>query len=143
MSYRDDFREGQRGYYWTLPRVVLAATVGIALVGGAAWVVNLSSQPAKVLSKTFDADNIIQNYEYFHTAHGNFLARTAQVKQFKQFLSQEGDNQEKSRLRIEMAAVQQSCRDLARRYNANSTMVNKGIFKGQSAPETLNAEVCE
>lgn len=143
MSYRDTFREGQRQYYWTLPRVIIAGTITATLIGGAVWFVSITSQPGRVISKTFDADNVIQNYEYYHDANGNFIAKTAQVRQFREMVKQETDPQEKSRLRIEMAAIQQSCRDLAQRYNANSQKANRAIFKGGRVPEQLYMGDCE
>lgn len=142
-DYRKQYREAEREAYWTAPRLILALVVLTLALGSIGWIIGIISQPARILSKTLDADNVIQNYEWFHDANGNFMARSAQVRQFKQLGAQETDAQEKGRLRIEMAAIQQSCRELARRYNANATKVNRSIFRGQSAPEMLNAGECE
>lgn len=142
-EYRHEFREFQSEGYWTLPRIVIFIVVAIILLGTSGWVINLLSQPARVITKTFDADNMITNYEYYRDAHGNFQARTSQVRQFKKMLIDEPDLQERSRLRIETAAIQQSCRDLARRYNANAAKINRSIFMGTNVPYNLNAEDCE
>lgn len=143
MSYRSDFREAQREYYWSAPRIAVGLLFGLVLLGGLGWVVNIASQPARIVSKTFDADNVIHNYEWYHDVNGNFLARLSQIKQFKGLVASEADAQEKGRLRMEMAAMQQSCRELARRYNANSDKVNRGLFRGNSLPEHLNSGDCE
>lgn len=142
-EYRKEFREAQSEYYWSLPRVVVAIFAALVLLGGVGWVYNIVSQPARVVSKTLDADNIINNYEWFHDANGNYLARIAQIKQFKALNANETDQQERSRLRIEMAAIQQSCRDLSRRYNANAAKMNRGIFRERSLPDQLNTGDCE
>lgn len=142
-DYRREFRETQREYYWSLPRIVFGLILAIILLGSLGWIVNLMSQPARIMSKTFDADNVINNYEWYRDAYGNYLARTAQVRQFKTLRDEEKNEQERSRLRIEMAAIQQSCRDLARRYNANADKVNRSIFMGTSVPSSLNASECE
>lgn len=142
-EYRRDFREVQRETFWTLPRVFVMIFAFLILFGAGGWVVSLLSQPARVISKTFDADNIITSYEYYRDAYGNFQARTAQVRQFKGMAGAEADQQERNRLRIEMAAIQQSCRDLAQKYNANANKVNKSIFMGTSVPTNLNAGDCE
>jgi len=142
-EYRRDFREAQREYFWSLPRVVIALFTAIFLLGGVGWVFNIMSQPARIVSKTLDADNVITNYEWFHDANGNYLARVSQIKQFKALNGAETDPQEKSRLRIEMAAIQQSCRDLSRRYNANAAKMNRGIFREKSLPDQLNTGDCE
>jgi len=142
-DYRSDFREAQRDYYWTLPKVILGIGATAVAIGGLALILNLGSQPARMAAKTFDADNMLQNYEWYHDVNGNFLARTAQVRQFKGLLATENDPPEHSRLRMEMAAMQQSCRELARRYNANSAKINRGLFRGASLPENLNSGECE
>lgn len=142
-EYRRDFKTVQSDYYWTLPRVLGGTFAALVLFGGVGWIYNIASQPARVISKTLDADNVINNYEWFHDANGNYLARVSQVKQFKSLNASESDPQERSRLRIEMAAVQQSCRDLSRRYNANASKMNRGIFRERSLPEQLNTGDCE
>lgn len=142
-EYRKDFREAQSEYFWSLPRVMVALFAAVILFGGVGWAVGLLSQPARIVSKTLDADNVINNYEWFHDANGNYLARAAQIKQFKALNVAESDPQERSRLRIEMAAIQQSCRDLSRRYNANAAKMNRGIFRERSLPDQLNTGDCE
>jgi hypothetical protein len=126
-----------------MPRAIgaLLATIIVLSVGG--WIVGLLWQPARIVSKTLDADNVINNYEWFYDAHGNLMARTAQVRQFKKLTESETDLAERNRLRIEMAAIQQSCRDLARRYNANAEKANRSIFMGHGVPSSFNPGECE
>lgn len=142
-DYRRSYREVQSEYYWTLPRVVFALFIGMALLGTVGFVFNLLSQPARIVTKTFDADNVITKYEWFYDAHGNLQARVAQVRQFKDLTAKETDPSERNRLRIEMAAIQQSCRDLARRYNANAQKANQSIFMGSGVPSSFDAGQCE
>jgi hypothetical protein len=143
-DYRKEFRRAQSDTFWTMPRVFLMLFAFVILFGVGGWVFSLLSQPARIVSKTFDADNVITSYEYYRDAYGNFQARTAQVTQFKKLMATaDVDQQEKNRLRIEVAAIQQSCRDLAQKYNANANKVNKSIFMGTSVPANLNAGECE
>ncbi|MDE2471847.1 MAG: hypothetical protein KGL35_24765 [Bradyrhizobium sp.] len=142
-DYRRDFRGAQSEYYWSMPRIGLALFLGLVALGVVGFGANLLMQPGRIMSKTLDADNVIQNYEWFHDANGNYLARVAQIKQFKALATSETDPQEKSRLRIDMAAIQQSCRDLSRRYNANADKMNRGIFRERSLPDQLNSGDCE
>jgi len=123
--------------------VILAITAfGIVMsyIGTAAKV---ATAPARVISKTLDTNNIIHNYEWFYDVHASYLTRFNQVRQHKGFYKEETDKAEKSRLRMEMAAVQQTCRTLVTKYNANSEKMNTSIFKGWSLPETLNINNCE
>jgi hypothetical protein len=142
-EYRKDFREAQSEYYWSMPRVAFGLFIGLIVLGGVGWFANLAMQPGRIVSKTLDADNVISNYEWFHDANGNYLARVSQIKQFKALSTGEADPQERSRLRIEMAAIEQSCRDLSRRYNANAAKMNRGIFRERSLPDQLNSGDCE
>lgn len=99
--------------------------------------------PAKLVEKTMDADNIIHNYEWFYDVQAAYMARVDQVNQYKGFLSAETDKDEQRRLRIEQSAMQQTCRDLVQKYNANSQKLNTKIFKGWSLPQYLDTNNCE
>lgn len=101
-----------------------------------------ATAPAKVITKTLDTDNIIQSYEWFYDVNASYTARYAQVIQYKDFLSNETDKDERYRMRTELAAMQQTCRVLATKYNANSEKMNKSIFKGWELPATLSYSNC-
>lgn len=101
------------------------------------------SAPSRVINKTLQTDNIIFNYERFFDVNANFTSRVAQIKQYKEFLATETDPSEKIRLRTEMAAMQQSCRELATKYNADSQKMNRSLFKDKDLPYTLNTTDCE
>ena len=143
MSYRKEVRDFEREAYWTLPRIALGLVALSVVLGGVVWGLNIASQPARVISKTFDADNMIHNYEFFHDANNNVMARTAQIKGHRAIIADNKDVSEQTRLRIELAAIQQSCRDLVARYNSNATKVNRSIFMGRTAPTNINPETCE
>lgn len=100
------------------------------------------SAPGRVVSKTLDTNNIINSYEWYFDNRAAFNARKNQVAQFKSILA-ESEGGERGRVRMELAAMQQTCRTLAEQYNANSQKLNKGLFKDWSLPETLNAGECE
>ncbi len=117
---------------------------GLAVVGSVVGgLTSVATAPGRVVSKTMDTNNIIASYEFFHDANNQFIARVAQVRNFKKLAAEPSDSMEKNRLRIELSAIQQSCRDLAGKYNSNAAKVNKSIFRGGSAPESLNIAECE
>jgi len=146
-GYRDEYRAAERDVYWTLPRVIIGLVLISFALGAAGMAISLFTAPMRsvtgVVNKTLDPDNIINNYEWFHDAYGNFLAKQKQVIQYKEFLKAETDPTEKQRLRVDMAAVQQSCRDLGERYNANADKSNRSIFMGRDVPSQLNVDACE
>lgn len=98
--------------------------------------------PGKVINKTLQTDNIIHNYEWFYDVNASYDARVKQVRQYEGFFTEETDRAERTRLRTEMAAMQQTCRDLATKYNANSEKMNRSIFKGWSLPHSLSMGDC-
>ena len=125
----------------------ILALLGVASIGVVGSYIgtlaNVATAPAKVINKTVDADNIIQSYEWFFDVNAAFNARLSQVRQYSDFFNEESDPSEKRKLRIEMSAMQQTCRELAEKYNANSEKMNKSIFKGWDLPDTLNQFTCK
>lgn len=129
-------------FSWGLAGVL--GVVGIVTVGQiAAGLSSVVTAPSRVVTRTLETDNIISNYEWFHDAFGNYKSRVAQVKAHRQTLAEATDPAEKTRLRIEINAISQACRELANRYNANATKTNKSIFMGREAPESLDSARCE
>lgn len=121
--------------------------VCLGIVAGGAFLLNVATQPLRtaggVINRTFDADNVIAKYEWFHDAHGQYQARVNQIVSTRQMYIEEKDVAERSRLRIELSAQRQSCRDIVTRYNANATKTNVSIFQGREAPSSLNIQTCE
>ncbi len=97
--------------------------------------------PGRVVTETLGTNNIITSYEFFRDANEQVKSRTAQIAAHKKF-TDGGDKMEANRIRIELAAMQQSCRDLVAKYNANASKANKAIFRGD-APASLNLSTCE
>lgn len=106
-------------------------------------VAEIISKPAALVSKATDTTKMLQNYEWFYEAANNFTARASQVRQFKGLLAQESDKGEQSRLRIDLAGIQQSCRELSAKYEAQSGKIHVGYLKSKSLPESLNQKECE
>lgn len=115
----------------------------IALAPTILFLFSMLNKPAALVSKATDTTKMLQNYEWFYEAANNFGARSSQVRSFKTLLQQESDQAERSRLRVDLAAVQQSCRELAAKYEAQSGKIHVGYLKSQSLPESLNAKECE
>jgi hypothetical protein len=124
------------------------AFVGILAVGTAGFVLKTVFAPMNavsgVVSKTLDPNNIIARYEWYHDAYGTFKSRVNQIKVSKSDMTGvANDPAETGRLRIELRAQQQNCRQLAEQYNANATKTNQSIFMGREAPSRLDASMCE
>jgi hypothetical protein len=136
---RTEFVDTTKGVAWWAGVIFVGAVVvSIASVG-----VKIITAPANVVSKTLDTSNIINKYEWYYDASAQYTARLAQVKAHAHILAEESDPKEKSRIRIELSGMQQSCRDLATKYNANSEKANQSIFKSSNLPSTLSVTACE
>ncbi|AMB48348.1 hypothetical protein [Methylobacterium sp. AMS5] len=123
--------------------------VGIVALGGLGIVAStvgtigsVATAPGRVISKTLETNNIISSYERFRDLNKVFDARVAQLRAHKKALDAETDPKERVYLRTEFFGQQQSCRDIAARYNADASKMNKAIFRAD-APESLNAAACE
>jgi hypothetical protein len=124
--------------------------IGIVAMGFVTWMAlhfvgvigTAATAPGRVINKTLETGNIIASYEWFHDTEAQYTTRRLQIVTHKKLIADEANPSEKSRLNIELAAMQQSCRELATKYNANSVKVNKSVFKGTSLPETLSVEAC-
>ena len=119
---------------------VIALPVGCAIYSTYS---SVATAPSRVINKTLGTNNILTNYELFHDEAKNFDARVAQLTEQREFFVAEKDPGERSRLRMEMAAQQQSCRELAADYNANSLKLNRQLFKDRGLPPVLDPIRCE
>ena len=146
-DFRREYREA-RSVGWGVMPWIIVGTVVVATTA-VIWSVlstaaTVASAPARVIERTLETGNIISNYEWYHDANGMYKSRVAQIKSKKGDIADpSNDAQEKYRLRIELSAMQQSCRDLANKYNANAIKTNRSIFMGREAPTELNPSNCE
>jgi len=146
MLTKEERKKGLSWGWWVGVAIALFVVVVVAfkVLLFPAMVVNTAANSAKgVIDKTLDSNNVIHKYEWFHDVNAQRDSRLNQIKAHSGLLSDETDKKERSRLSMELAAMQQSCRDLSTQYNANSEKVNVSIFKGSSLPAILNINDCE
>jgi hypothetical protein len=128
--------------------------LGCVALGAVGLVGRLACAPVKVAHKALDSaegvldrtiapDNVIHNYEWFHDASRAVAARAAQIAAHRSLAGEVTDPAERQRMRVEIAGMQQTCRDLAAQYNANTAKVNRDLFRGRTAPASINPAVCE
>lgn len=117
---------------------VLAIAV---LVGAINPIMSIVTAPGRVISKTMGTDNIIANYEMFYDINAGHSRRVADIAGHKSaVVTATGD--EKNRLNVELLGMQQTCRDLVTRYNAESSKINKNLFKANNLPSELELNSC-
>jgi hypothetical protein len=129
-----------------LGKMALIGVAAVAAISVGASVLSIATAPLRsasgVVNRTLDADNVIRTYELFHDRYNGFESRKRQIAETQAILNGETDQREKQRLRIDLGAQRQSCRDIAAAYNSDATKTNRSIFKGREAPEQLNMADC-
>lgn len=131
----------------SMGKVIAAVVAAMIVVPVGCSIINttasVTTAPGRVVSKTLETNNIIQNYERFFNTKANYDARVAQIQEQKGYLDAETDADEKYQLRVELSAMRMSCRELANDYNADSEKMNRSLFKSKGLPETLNEGTCD
>lgn len=113
-------------------------------IAAAIWLVNAPATKAiSLVDKATNTDKMLANYEWFQESATAFDARVRQIRAHEKLIVAETDRAEMARLRIELSAMQQTCRDLAARYSAKTNEIHVGYLKGRNLPEHLSSEQCE
>lgn len=120
--------------------ILIGVPVAISAIG---TVNSVATAPGRVVAETMKTDNIIDTYEGFFVRKGEYDTRLGQIAEHKAIMSENTDAAEASRLRIELAAMRQSCRGLAVTYNNSAVMMNKSIFRDGDLPEALSGAACD
>lgn len=104
----------------------------------------------KIVDKTLDADNVLQNYEFFKQQYQDYKSlvssiemSTKQIEQYKLQLPKdrvqwsEADKNELDRLNIVLLGQKQQLNNIISEYNAKSKMQNRSLFKTKELPYEL------
>lgn len=118
-------------FIWVTMFLMVVVVAAAAVFGGCG-----------VVSRTFDADNMIHNYEHFFDLHSAYKAKVRDLATHSGFYLHETDKKERGKLRMEMVALQSSCRILVATYNADSAKANRDIFKSDELPDRLDMGTC-
>ncbi|QIG73995.1 hypothetical protein PP935_gp220 [Rhizobium phage RHph_N34] len=122
----------------------------VFLLGGGLMITKIFLAPVAVVSKTFDSDNIIYNYEWFKRQYNDIIAFNQKIdiaqSQISRFEESAGprtnwtfeDKQEANRLNSVVLGLRNQRETMIAEYNAKSSMVNRSIFKTGDLPETIN-----
>ena len=154
MSYRDDFRSAEKDAGWTMWRVVKWSIILIlifTLLGGVIGILKVVTAPARgaagVIEQTFDADNILYNYEFFRDAYNQVLAMDANYESarvaadtYKEIAGQMSLLEQREFVRLDTIArgIRMAQNNLIAEYNSNSGQANREAFRN---PFNLGDEV--
>lgn len=120
----------------------LGGFAGLLALGVLTTTLSVVSAPGRVIQETLKTNNIISNYEMFYDLKTGFERRVADIESHTG-LVETATGAEQNRLRIELAGLQQTCRDLVARYNSASQKMNQNLFKGSDLPYELDINTCK
>jgi len=113
-------------WIWRIVGIVIILTLGIGAI-------NFICTPAKVITKVFNPDKIIQNYEFYQETYSQI--KSTKVKINNALTSLEGlEGDIKERRQIELFGLNNYLQDLIAQYNANSRMLTRKFFKSHDLP---------
>jgi hypothetical protein len=144
--YEDGLLEVLRAAKWSFKKIFFSVIALIIIVYLSLAGLGLLSQPIKVLEKTFSADNMIYNYEWFHNKSNDIYAAEKAITITKSTIEnlelkyREVDlidyprsiNVQFDRLSTNLNGQQIYFEQLLADFRARSEMVNRSIFKGDS-----------
>lgn len=130
--------------------IAIAVVLGLTVVGGVGfWALNLAAQPARVLTKTFDADNMIYNYQWFKQQYQDIQAIStkadaadAAVAAFEASAGPRSawtfeDKNRSAQLASISLGLKNQRATMVAEYNARSQMANRSIFKTGELPDQI------
>lgn len=138
---RYDFENKPRRSFFGLGFWVIVIITGLSIVGGVlSFSTNLLSQPARAIQQTFDANNMIYNYEWFKQQHNDILAMDTKVANAErqkaiwlesapprdQWATQ--DRQMFNQLSSISLGLANQRASMVATYNARAEMANRSIF---------------
>lgn len=141
MPHEDRFTHSpRRTTLWIGSQIIIIAAV-LSILGGAAFgLISMASQPSRVIQKTFDADNMISNYEWFRQQYADILAMDAKISasvgariSFEESAGdrstwKSSDRQQWDQLNRIVLGLENQRTTMVASYNARATMTNRSIF---------------
>lgn len=132
--------------------IVIIAIIGLVILGAAGWGIKAVLLPAKtvttqidsagdIISKTYDADNAIYNYEWFKQQYEDIQAServisntNAELTSYRELYGNVSTwdwqtKQSYNSMNSKYLGQQNYYEELVAEYNARSSMANRNIFK--------------
>lgn len=126
----------------TVVYLTLGVFTGLLVLGVLTTTLSVISAPGRVIQETLKTNNIIENYEMFYDLKTGYERRVADIGAHTGLVS-DATGAEQNRLKIELAGLQQTCRDLVARYNSASQKMNQNLFKANDLPYELDINTCK
>jgi hypothetical protein len=128
---------------------ILLAAASVLVLSYCGMALNVAMQPARIVQKTLDADNVLYNYEWFRNQYADIQTWQQRVDnkhaELNAFLASVGPRDTwKSQDRNYFASLSSQITGLNNQliamkatYNANASKANRSIFMA-GLPEVIN-----
>ena len=127
----NDFWSVWREHKWKVIGIIVFLIVVISIVG---FTTNMICQPARLVTKTFDADNILHNYEWFHQTAQDIGASKIKIKNADVMVQKAKSEEAREKWGTVLLGLNNYIQDLIAQYNAKSRMINRNLFKSKELP---------
>lgn len=151
-NYKDEL-DGVDDFGWKFVKwIFILAAVGSAL-SFCGWMIHVVFFPVRaaqaVAERTFNADNMIYNYEWFHLRLADYQTSVqqgdAKEAERQQFLASAGlrdrwdiaTQREDRQLSVELSGLRQQSIVIANEYNSHVAMANRNLFRERDLPDHL------
>jgi len=134
----------------SLGAAMLGGLMVLTVIGGVGFgALNLLSQPARVVQKTFDADNMIYNYEWFRQQYADIQAMDQKIAASKASLTAfetsagprsgwaSSDRNRWDFLNSQVLGLTNQRTTMVAAYNGRASQANRSIFMA-GLPEIIN-----
>lgn len=114
---------------WKVIGLIVGIFFGTLIIGfiGGAWNIFVT-QPSRIVQQTFDANNVLYNYEWFRNQYNDVLAIDRRINNTSASIAVVSDAKEKIRLNQVLLGLQNQREGMVAAYNANAMKTNRNIF---------------
>lgn len=115
---------------------ILISVVSLVFIG----FIGMLFIPGKIATDIFQ--NSFSTYSKFYDFHQAHISNMSRIESYRNSYNEAKTDDERSRTKVELNAVQQTCRELVAKYNADSSKIQMDMFKSKNLPYRLDVASC-
>lgn len=109
----------------------------VILVGGG-YALKFACLPAAIVDRVANADNIIQNYEWFEDTYSSIKATEMKINNTRRTLKLKLRGFDRVSRETELVGLENHLAELIGKYNAKSRQITRKYFKTETLPYQLS-----
>lgn len=120
---------------------IFIASAIIALASGCYVISDIGDTARGISRSTFNADNVLSNYEYFYSTYHEIKSAISQYNNYTNLIGSSTNEDDRSRFQVEQNGTFAYINQMAQQYNARSRMKNRNLFKGKDVPYSIEFKI--